>query len=58
MDKPTYRAYQDEGTVFYIREDLDKKFLKHVRGKIIGKGYTLEEVKALKKLLNPFEKER
>jgi hypothetical protein len=57
MDEPTYRAYQDNGTVFYIREDIDKKFLKGVKGKIIGKGYTLEEVKALKKLLNPFRKE-
>lgn len=57
MDKPTYRAYQDNGKVFYIREDIDKKFLTGVKGKIIGKGYTLEEVIALKTLLNPFSKE-
>lgn len=57
MDEPTYRAYQDGDKVFYIREDIDKIFLKNIKGKIIGRGYTLEQVIALKKLLNPFNKE-
>lgn len=46
-----YRVYKDSRGIFFIAEDIGKVFLKKVQGELLGKGYTLEEAIAMKKLL-------
>jgi hypothetical protein len=46
-----YRVYQDEKGIFFIAEDMGKVFLKKIKGKLLGKDYTLDEAIAMRKLL-------
>jgi hypothetical protein len=46
-----YRVYKDEKGIFFIADDMQQVFLKKIKGELLGKGYTKDEVVAMIKLL-------